>query len=587
MQDEQVVLARELLRVFSGAQGSSDLVERIPEIVGRSVGFEAAALWLVDVELGRLRCARVWEDGKLPGAPRPAGHRTLAMGSELAGEVWASGRPLWADRGFAFPVVSGSCVIGVVEVSSDTPRLRDDGLLDRMAQTGVDIGGALQHLLDREDRRQVLERLRAAERRQRFLADVSRALAGSLGCDAMLAEVARLAVPIVGDSCVVHLAEEDGSVRVVAAVFADAAKAEPGTRMLRDYPPRPGDDEGVGRVLRTGTSVLYPRVSGALLSAMARSDEHLRMLRAVRPTSVMTVPLPGPETTVGSLTFAQLDPTRAYGPDDLSLAEELGRRVGLAVANAQLYERERMVAAALQRSLLPPELPAVPSVELAAQFHPGGKGVSVGGDFYDVFPVSEGLWVLGVGDVCGIGPEAAAMTARVRYSMRAVASADCGPAESLARVNGLLMDPGCEPRFCTAVYGTLRPSPGTAVATLASAGHPPPLLLRATGEVESVGGQGTLLGVVDAPEQCDEEVVLGAGDLLLLYTDGVIEARRGDAFFGDDRLRALLEGCGGMSASAVAERVQGAVVDFAGGTICDDMAILVARIPPPDGSSVD
>lgn len=593
-------IAQELLRVLSGPLRPDEAASLTLEVVARGLGLDTGALWLVDVEHGFLYCTRVWQQPGAVTAAAPVPGRTLTPGEGLAGQVWAAGKPQRAparagdstgpggsgataavETSLAFPLLSGSQVIGVIELSGSRSGAGDEAELGTMGELGAGIGGVLQRIADEDGRQQLLDRLRLAERRQRFLADVSQAMAGSADGDAMLQLMADLAVPLIGDACMVHLVADDGSVRTAAARFADAEKGTLSGTIRRRYPPSVDGDAGIARVLTAGTSVFHPQVTDALLAAMAHDDDDpLAMLRAMDVTSLMVVPLPGRGRTLGSMMFSLIGTDRSYGSDELALVEELGRRVGLAVTNARLHERERTVAAALQRSLLPPDLPRVPSVELAASFHPGGEGVSVGGDFYDVFAIGEGAWVVGIGDVCGVGPEAAAMTAQVRYSARALASPHEGPATLMKRVNRLLVEPCFESRFCTAVYGMLRPTADGITITLASAGHPPPLLLRSSGRVEAVGGAGTLLGVVDDPEQLEEEVTMAAGDLLLLYTDGVIEARREDEWFGEDRLRELLEGCGGMDAAGVTARVQQAVVEFAGGAVGDDVATLAVKVTP-------
>lgn len=583
-------LAPELLRVTCDARDAGELIDGLLEAVGRGTGWHAAAYWTVDLTTGALRRTHAWTaTPAAAGAARSGCAPGLDGPARLCEEARTSGYAVWRDlvegdglggagTVCACPILSGSSVVGVVELSSDAVRPHDAGLVDDLRQLGSDLGSLLRRFLDEEDQRRDVQRLRAAEGRQRLLAEVSRVLAGSAGCKAMLAQLAALLVPRVGDACAVHLLDDRGQICDAAAAAEDLRTAELTRAVRQRYPPRRDDHEGVGRVLRTGASVLYPSVTDALLAAVSRDEEHHRLLRAVRPTSMVVVPLPGRGAPAGALSLTRLGSAPAYGPDDLSVMEELGRRVGMAVVTAQLYDRERAVASALQRSLLPPALPRLPSVDLAARFHPGGEGLSVGGDFYDVFAGDGDTWFFGIGDVRGFGVEAATVTARVRYSARAVAGHASGPAALLRKVNRLIMGEEDEPRFCTAVYGTLSPIEDGAAVAISCAGHPAPLLRRSSGAVEAVGAAGTLLGVVDDPELDEETVTLSPGDLLVLYTDGIVEARQGRTWFGDERLRDLVSCEGWRDADALAEHIQRAVVAFCGGRVDDDIAVLVLRI---------
>ena len=247
---------------------------------------------------------------------------------------------------------------------------------------------------------------------------------------------------------------------------------------------------------------------------------------------------------------------------------------------AEIAERSaRSISDVLQRSLLPPHLPVVPGIELGAAYRAGAEGTMVGGDFYDVFELSGGRWGVAIGDVRGKGAQAASVTALMRYTIRTAAvREEESPSEILHVLNrALLTDDSRAGDFCTAVYGILDTEhpdgPGLCVAI---GGHPLPLL-RTAGGVRQVGTPGTLLGVVPNPRISDERISLAPDDLLLLYTDGVIESRRPGGFFGTDGLAALLADCGGLGAEAVAGRVEAAVVQPSGVASADDVAVLALK----------
>jgi PAS domain S-box-containing protein len=269
----------------------------------------------------------------------------------------------------------------------------------------------------------------------------------------------------------------------------------------------------------------------------------------------------------------------AFTPaEDLAL-EDLARLAALAIENVRLEERERQIARTLQASLLPARLPAIDGLEAAARYIAGGEGTLVGGDMYDLFPVGD-EWAFVVGDVCGKGAEAAALTAMVRYTLRAEAAHHDSPGEVLGLTNAAILRQFDDGRFCTVLHGRLRVGEGRARLVVASGGHPPPLVLRAAGSIETLPCGGPLLGVVPSVSHADVEAELGPGDALVLFTDGVTEGRGPAGMFGDVLLRETLLGSAGRTADAIAERLVSAALAFQGGRTQDDLALLVLRVPP-------
>ncbi len=257
--------------------------------------------------------------------------------------------------------------------------------------------------------------------------------------------------------------------------------------------------------------------------------------------------------------------------------ERLLAREHEARLRAEGAERDvRTVAGALQASLLPPELPAIPRVELGAAYRAGSDGWQVGGDFYDVFQLSADRWGLVVGDVCGKGPQAASATAIVRYALRAAAMRHEHPSGVLRALNEALVDDPRAGGVFTAVYATIDVGVGDPVLRLASGGHPPPLLLRADGSVQRIGLPGTVLGGFPSIAAHDTDLNLAAGETLLFYTDGVTEAKTLDGRFGSERLEVLLAELSGLEAGAVATRVEAAVSELAD-AVSDDIAVVALR----------
>jgi len=243
----------------------------------------------------------------------------------------------------------------------------------------------------------------------------------------------------------------------------------------------------------------------------------------------------------------------------------------------KMYERERNTAEILQTSLLPQELAKIPGLEVEAFYRPGGMGYEVGGDFYDVFTPKDDEWGVLIGDVCGKGPKAAAMTALVRHTIKTAWLTESDPRRILNLLNDAMNRYGSGD-FCTIVLGTLRRLDLGFGLSLGCGGHPVPIFLHASGEVEPLKCEGTLLGVLPDPVSILSEIQMETGDALVLYTDGVTEARMPDGFFGDERLVAVLEECRGADAAEIITAMTSALEKAEDGPRRDDMAILVLRV---------
>lgn len=247
-------------------------------------------------------------------------------------------------------------------------------------------------------------------------------------------------------------------------------------------------------------------------------------------------------------------------------------------------ERYAELAWTLQESLLPPDMPVIEGIELAARFHPAGDGSEIGGDFYDLFEVRDDEWFAVVGDVCGKGAGAARLTALTRYTLRATGMRIRNLERNLTDLNAVLARQyeqdrnRKQHRFATAAVVRFRCAPeGGVLVRAGSGGHPAPLVLRRDGRVEELPCRGPLLGVFDSASFTTHATRLEPGEVLVLHTDGVTEARRGREEFGEDRLRDLLASKQGRPAESVAGAIQAAVLEFQGGVARDDIAVLALR----------
>lgn len=241
--------------------------------------------------------------------------------------------------------------------------------------------------------------------------------------------------------------------------------------------------------------------------------------------------------------------------------------------------RAQVLAQTLQASLIPPAPPEIPGLDVGAAYRPAGAGDEVGGDFYDVFETGNGDWGVAVGDVCGKGAAAAAVTALARHTIRAAAMRPGRPSAVLATLNAALLNHGVE-RHCTVVYLRVCPDAGGGVeVTIASAGHPLPILIGEEG-VRPIGQPGALLGVLDDPPLHDTSLVLHPGQALFSYTDGLVEGRQGDEFFGETRLEEALVAHRGRPAAELTQAVVDEIVGFQHGRPRDDMAAVLVGVLP-------
>jgi stage II sporulation SpoE-like protein/GAF domain-containing protein len=380
-----------------------------------------------------------------------------------------------------------------------------------------------------------LGRMREQRWRLEFLIAATAKLDSSLDPQQTLRKIARTAVPELAELCVIDLVDSDGSITDTVAAASDPAVAAEVERTRKvDRPPEPAG-------YRSATA--FPMVARG------------RML--------------------GTISFSH--PGR-YEPSQLAVLEDLTGRAALAFDNARLYAERDRVAHTLRRSLMPAALPMIPGLELASYFRPVGPGSEVGGDFYDVFGNGRSCWLV-VGDVCGKGAEAAALTGFLRHTAVAYARDETSPAEVLARVNQAMLEQNFDGRFATAILARLGFGNGEVDLTIAAAGHPPALVARAGGEAEELGESGTLLGIFSDPSITEVSTILRAGDALALYTDGLTEAHAPASMV---TVQAMIEQLAGNSPRFARDAIDSLLelIDLDAGAR-DDIAILAARVKSP------
>jgi PAS domain S-box-containing protein len=427
------------------------------------------------------------------------------------------------------------------------------------------------------------ERLR--HERLEFLAGLTDASLAARDHEEFIELVTNAAVPRLGDWCALYFMPEVGGPVERRVAHVDSAKVAWVDSLSDRHPYDPDAATGVAAVIRTGTTEFLPVIDQTVVDAtLMGSDidaaELREILEALALTSVITVPLTTPRGVIGAVQFVSAESGQRYDEEDLSLAKAAAGRIAAALDNLWFTEQHRAISAALQRALLPPDVPAIEGVDLAVRYWPAGSASEVGGDFYDVFDLGHRRSAIVIGDVCGTGPNAAAVTSIARHTVRAAARHDQDHATVLGWLNEAVNNSG-RGLFCTACYATLEPSGGGYRLRSAAAGHPLPLIVRADGRVERLGRPGTLLGVFPDTTSHTAETDLGAGDSVVFYTDGVTDLPPPFGLDDDQVATMMAEAVQGRSAKESADAIDEFLSDRLPSTQRrDDTALVVLRIDP-------
>ncbi|HEV7146928.1 MAG TPA: SpoIIE family protein phosphatase [Pedococcus sp.] len=403
----------------------------------------------------------------------------------------------------------------------------------------------------------------------RFLAEASAELASSLDYEATLANVARLAVPTFADWCAIDRVT-DGRLQRLAVAHVDPAKVQLARELAERYPSDPNAPVGAWNVMRTGQSELIAEITDDMLVAGAKDEEQLRLARELRLRSVVTVPLIARGRVLGVITWVSAESERTYTHEDVAFAEDLAKRAAIAIDNSELHSETLAAAVRLQHAVLPENLPVMEGFDIEALYSPSGR-TDVGGDFYDVIPLADGRIALFVGDVMGRGVAAAAAMAQMRAAVRSYVALDPTPEVVLERLDRMLLLYGSD-QLVTLAY--LVADAGRDELVIANAGHPPPVLLRSSGETEQLPtANGSPLGILRR-QRVPQTVRFHPGDTVLVFTDGLIERRDEDIDHGQARLLATLprlaEGDLHQGLVALAATMRDATRD-------DDIAALAVR----------
>ncbi len=378
------------------------------------------------------------------------------------------------------------------------------------------------------------------------------------------------------DAWVIVDVEHQGKLRrqVVAGPDDQASQELAQAAAALDPPP----ESAPAMVHESGSSLLIAHAED--LSVLGEGPAGLPLLMAFGASSVLCVPLSDGERSYGVLTLAGQARQERFGMADAGLVEELGEQLALAIRADRLFRRRSEVADALQASLLPRQLRQIPGTEVAAAHVPASNEEEVGGDFYDVYPAAGG-WEIAIGDVCGKGEDAAAVTAAARHAIRAFAHGNPDPAAVLRSANEVMLAEEFGGRFVTAAVGHAQWHRRRLRVVLASAGHPGPVLIRPDGRTQQLQGGGVPLGIFPDAVPATQTIDLDPGDVLFLYTDGLTGASGPDMALFQDRLTDELAVLAGKPPSELIPRVRELALEFCRGETRDDMTMVAVRAAEP------
>ncbi len=546
-----------LLEAPSTEEATRNLLARL----GRLIDARYAVLWTLDEAAELLRWAAHWVAEPGVEALANASQRlSFPRAQGVPGRTWDAGRVVWIpdvldpqshfvrsqsaaevnlNAVAAIPIYGRQSFLGVVELFVEQAP-EEPPALHTLNTIGQILGAYLE-------RRRVEQRLAASEDLRTAMVNASLDCVITIDCDSRIIDFNPAAERTFG-----HSREY-----AVGSSIADLI-----------IPPeyRAAHYSAIARVCEGGKSRLLDRriELEAMRGDGVRFPVELTLTRIDRPEKPLFVGF------LRDITERQ--------QTQKSLAQLLQREQEARVRAEQAEQRARRIAATLQRSLLPPVLPAIAGLDIAAGFHAGGEGTEVGGDFYDIFATGPHSWSWVIGDVCGKGAEAASLTALARYTIRAATIHEPEPSDVLRVLNDALLREQPASGFLTAIMGRLDLSGSSARMSVAIGGHPPLLILRADGEVEGIGPSGTLLGAIPEPKLVDSEVVLERGDTVVAYTDGVIEARVGDGRLELEGLIEVLRGRKGARATEIGRAIEEAAVGTVRRATDDDVAFLIIRL---------
>ncbi len=590
-------VSEDLLAFLAGASGTTEeIVPQLLAILGSTLDFEFATAWRWDPDSELLHCEHVWvrnarEFESLSAASMGV---TVRSGDGLPGLVVRSNEPVFQSdlasathlkrhqaiaaegvhAGFVFPIRTRDRLVGVIELLTRTQRKPDQPLFDAVADVGAKLGEFIERLELESERRRLLGQLERSHRHQDFLLRASRALAATSGLDATLRKLADVAVPTLGDICLIDVLDSNGVLNRMVARHADPA-AQPLTDELVKHVPDLESTHPAAIAVRRGESQWSTDMTEQFMRSTTHGDRHFTLTQVLGFEAYVSVPLLAGGEAIGALTLVTAGSGRTIGSGELVLAEELAAQVAAVVSRAREFDEQSTIARHLQSSLLPQSVDH-PDITVAVRYVTGDRGAQVGGDFYDVIPLPHNLVALAIGDVEGHDMTAATVMGQLRSALRAYLMLNRDPGVILSMLNEFALKSELY-RLATATLAVLNTKDGE--IQLASAGHPAPLIADGSAKAAPLRLiTGPLLGVHRHTYQVVEST-LTPGARLVFYTDGLVDIGRTGADRQLSQLVRSVEGhrsaqCGDLADAILHEQVEQE-------RSYDDIALLVVEWKGP------
>lgn len=482
-------------------------------------------------------------------------------------------------RALFIPLIVRDEVIGALAVFKTRPRPYREGeeglLIALSSQLAVAVQNARLHERTKE-LGSILERTLESERRStrqlRGLYEISHSFAESLSLEATLEAVVKTVVGLFPvDAAAIRMPDERGELLQARAVYvADPKVRAPAEAILSR--PQPMTAPLARRLLRSKRAMLLRPGTAAEGDAHALLEPFL-----LQGSTAAVLPLATPGEVLGTITLLSLDPTRPLDEETVEAAMTVTGQAALAIDNARLYQQQKDFSETMQRSLLPRALPAVPGLDVGHVYQSSAR-VDVGGDVYDFLSLDHGRLAVVIGDVLGKGIQAAADMAMAKFTFRALARSHPEPSDFLCNANEVVVEEIEPGKFITMLYVVVDPHTGEVAC--ASAGHPTMRIVWPEGHVSGLSAGGLALGIEAGQRYPAERVTLRPGSSVVLYTDGVLEARRNGELYGEERLDGLLASRSHLGAQDLAGAILADTRGFSGGDLADDCAIVVLKLAP-------
>jgi serine phosphatase RsbU (regulator of sigma subunit) len=499
----------------------------------------------------------------------------LDLLASVRGELEESG----IDGLLAVPLLAPEVVVGLLAVYPEPDRTFDENEIALMSALGAQLAVLVENARLHEEAKLLGTRLEAAlgaerefARRLRAQYEISHSFTHSLSLQATLEAVTRTVVETLGiDAAAMRLPDGRGEVLETRSVHV----ADPKLDALRSILARdqPVTAPQARRLLRSSEPIVLDRRSATRLAG-----QELLVPFLERGATAVIIPVATPAEALATLTLVSLDPARPLRGEVVESALSIAGQAALVIDNARLYQQQKSFADTMQRSLLPRREPRLPGLEVGTVYESSAR-VDVGGDVYDFLALPDGRLAVALGDVTGHGIEAAADMAMAKFVFRSLTREHSEPGDFLASANEVVAGEIAMGKFITLVYVLV--DAGSDSVACANAGHPAPRLIGSGGEIVELQARGLALGIEDAQTYDAVRVHFGPGDALVLYTDGLVERRRGKELYGTDRLDDVLLRGRDLPAKQLARAVLADCRAFGSGDLADDCAIVVIKRTGP------